>query len=69
MKTAFNFQINLYRPRREWDKIEPFSYPFDDRQQAVKFAKSLARTFKAEVRLTQGDPFRVSGSYFHYIQN
>ncbi|WP_214226667.1 hypothetical protein [Pedobacter sp. B4-66] len=66
MNVQFNFQINPDHDRKHWDAIRPHKKLMSDRVSAVMLAKKVARLFKAEVRLTEGDyPFTTSGSYFN----
>lgn len=70
MKTRFNFQINPDRKRKGWEEIKPHVKIMEDRVAAIQLAQKVARLFKAEVRLTEGDyPFTTSGSYFHHATN
>lgn len=68
MEIRFNFQINPDHHRRNWDEIIPYEKIMEDRVSAVALARRVARIFKAEVRLTEGNyPFITSGSYFRHL--
>lgn len=67
MKARFNFQINPDNDRKDWDDIPVIPKLMTDRITAVQLAKKVARLFKGEVRLTEGNyPFTTSGAYFHH---
>ena len=67
METRFNFQTNPDHDRKQWDDVPVIPKLIPDRIAAVQLAKKVARLFKAEVRLTEGNyPFTTSGAYFHH---
>ena len=69
MKVSFNFQINPDDCRKDWHKVPPYRRSCDDRVAAVQLARKLAKLYKAEVRLSEGeDPMSVSGSYFRHTE-
>lgn len=66
MEAQFNFQMKQRKDKREWEEIEVYYQTHCDRSTAVRYAKKLSKTFKSEIRLTQGaEPLKTSGTYIY----
>lgn len=64
MERQYNYQIRPFSDKRDWDDIEAIKRSENDRVAAIIYGKRLARAFKAEVRMTEGDdPAKTSGTY------
>jgi len=60
MKTYY-YQIK--QDGKEWDQIPAFPGDYPTREKAIEMAKSTAKTFNQEVRLTDNAKL-LQGSYF-----
>lgn len=66
MEAQFNFQIRHRNDKREWENIEIHDKTHCDREKAIRYARRLSKTFKSEIRMTQGtEPLKANGSYFN----
>ncbi|QOR73733.1 addiction module toxin RelE [Cruoricaptor ignavus] len=66
MKKQFNFQIRYRHDKREWENIEVYYKIHCDRETAVRYARQISKTFKSEVRMTEGaEPLKANGTYIN----
>ena len=66
MKKQFNFQLRQQYDRRDWENIEVYYKTHCDRETAVRYARQISKTFKSEVRMTEGaEPLKASGTYIN----
>lgn len=54
MQKQFNFQLRQQNDRRDWGNIEVYYKTHCDRETAVRYARQISKTFKSEVRMTEG---------------
>lgn len=66
MKKQFNFQLRQQNDRRDWENIEVYYKTHCDRETAVRYARQISKTFKSEVRMTEGaEPLKANGTYIN----
>lgn len=66
MTAQFNFQMKHRTDKRNWKEIEVYYKTHYDRTTAVHYARNLSKTFKSEIRLTEGkEPLKTSGTYIY----
>lgn len=60
----FYYQVNRLDNWKDWETIGAALRLLPDRDTAVRLAKRAAVLLRAEVRLTNAEPHKESGSYF-----
>lgn len=64
MEIQYNYQIRTASDKRPWEEIEAIKKPDTCRVSAVLYGRKLARTFNAEIRMTEGgDHLNASATY------
>lgn len=66
MEAQFNFQVRHRNDKKGWEDIEVYYKTHCDREKAIRYARQLSKTFKSEIRMTQGaEPLKANGTYIN----
>lgn len=58
-----NYNFQIANPGTDWEDVEHKTIAFPSRKEAVTFAHNLSYMVNREIRMTQGNPMKESGTY------